>query len=186
MSCEFVIRVVQEFQTWVCCVVKTLLGRGVRSPTHHQNLPCTEEKKKSLLVHFIVFCGLKEMSVWHQSPCGHSPLELTLPVWECLQLSGWPLSSVIRLNALYQTRTISPSAVNELRLLHSGSSQEVHESEKEKEVFHWNNCRKSEKSHLLNRSIQILSYGDQVLVPILHICKHEMARQYGVNNLMHD
>lgn len=44
-----------------------------------------------------------------QSPCGHSPLELTLPVWECLQLAGWPLSSdVIRPAALHQSRTVSP------------------------------------------------------------------------------
>jgi len=34
---------------WVCCVLKTLLdGAVVRSPTPHQNLPCTEKKMSAL------------------------------------------------------------------------------------------------------------------------------------------
>lgn len=103
ISCEFAIRVVLEFQTRVCCVVKTLLDWVVRFP----NAP-----SEAVMYWKHVCWSISLFSVgWRksQSPCGHSPLELTLPVWECLQLPGWPLSSdVIRPTALYQTRTISP------------------------------------------------------------------------------
>lgn len=179
MSCEFVIRVVQEFQTWVCCVVKTLLGGGVSAPMPHQNLLCTEKKK--------MFAGPFHCFLWVEGNVNLTSVSmrsLSLRAnTSCLGMFTTVRMAII----LWCHQTKCPlSDQDNLSFCSEWFSQEVHESEKEKEVFKLNNCGKSVKSHLLNCSIQLLSYSDQVLVPILYICKHEMARQYGVNNLMYD
>lgn len=174
MSCEFVIRVVQEFQTWVCCVVRTLLGGGVRSPMPHQNLLCTEKKKFAGPFHCFLWVegnvnltsvSMRSLSLRANTSClgMFTTVRMAIILW-CHQ-TKCPLSDQDNLPICSEWTCILVPV------------RKFTKVEKEKEVFQWNNCGKSEKSHLLNCSIPILSYSDQVLVPILHICEHEMARQ---------